>query len=367
MKLKSILLSGILALGATVASAQPEPQTEYVFNPHWYVQLQVGGQYTLGELAFEDLLSPNVQVGVGYEFTKVVGARFSINAWQSKGGIVPSATTEYDYKYKYVAPMVDVTFNLTNLFCEYNPKRVVNVGIFGGVGANIGFDNDEAVDLDEDGYSNYLKYVWDDSKVRFAARLGANVDFRLSDAVSLGIEASANTLNDKYNSKKAGNADWYFNALVGLKINLGKSYTTRQLPPPPAPVERVVERIVEKPAPAPVAEEKKPLPPAKIRREIFFTINSNQIREEGYGKIQEVVEFMNANPESEVSVTGYADKGTGTKAINERLAKKRADIVTDELVNRGIARDRIKTDSMGDRVQPFNDNDMNRVTICIAE
>ena len=45
----------------------------------------------------------------------------------------------------------------------------------------------------------------------------------------------------------------------------------------------------------------------------------------------------------------------------------RADVVEAELVNRGIARDRIVKSSKGSRVQPFNDNDMNRVTICIAE
>ena len=68
-----------------------------------------------------------------------------------------------------------------------------------------------------------------------------------------------------------------------------------------------------------------------------------------------------------VTVTGYADRGTGTAAFNDRIAARRADVVEAELVNRGIARDRIVKSSKGSRVQPFNDNDMNRVTICIAE
>ena len=65
----------------------------------------------------------------------------------------------------------------------------------------------------------------------------ANVDFRLSDKVSLGVELQATTLNDHYNSKRAGNADWYFNALAGVKYNLGKTYTTRKVEPV-APVAR---------------------------------------------------------------------------------------------------------------------------------
>ena len=72
-------------MGCTAASAQ-EAKTVNVFNPHWYGQVQIGGQYTLGEIGFGKLLSPNVQIGGGYNFNKVVGARLSINAWQSKGG-----------------------------------------------------------------------------------------------------------------------------------------------------------------------------------------------------------------------------------------------------------------------------------------
>lgn len=386
MKLKNILLSGVLALGCTAASAQNEPKTEYVFNPHWYLQAQVGGQYTLGEIKFRNLLSPNIQVGVGYNFNKVVGVRLSANFWQSKGGINTYTTSvasidglpiqrwgTYKYKWSYVAPMVDATFNLTNLFCEYNPKRVVTVGVFGGIGANIAFNNDEASDVYSQvaalhsGSENFT-YLWSGTKVRFAARAGANVDFRLSDNWSLGLEVQANTLSDRYNSKRAGNPDWYFNALVGVKYTFGKTYTTRTVTPQ-APVERVIERVIEKqvpvPAPQPAQETKKAV--EKMRRDIFFTINSNKIKDDGYTKIQEIVDFMKKNTETEVSVTGYADRKTGTKAINDRIAAKRADIVTEELVNRGIARDRIKKSSKGSTVQPFSDNDSNRVTICIAE
>lgn len=387
MKLKNIILSAILAMSCTMASAQPEAKTEYVFNPHWYGQVQIGGQYTLGEVGFGDLLSPNIQVGVGYNFTKVIGARLSVNAWKSKAGsntystvdadgYLVDAAGEYKWDWNYVAPMIEATVNLTNLFCDYNPKRLVNVGIFGGIGANIAWNNDEAWEKSEamaalHSNSENLDYLWDGTACRFAARVGANVDFRISDAVSLGLEVNATTLNDHYNSKKAGNADWYFNGLLGIKINFGKTYTTRTVTPP-APVERVVERVIEKPAPAPAPPATAAPAPApekkeKLRREIFFTINGSKINSSDMSKIDDIVNYMNKYPEAEVSVTGYADKGTGNNTINDRLAAKRADIVADTLFERGIARDRIKKDSKGSRVQPFSENDMNRVTICIAE
>ena len=376
MKFRNIALSGLMALGCLTASAQNEAKTEYVFTPHWYVQAQIGGQYTLGEISTKDLLSPNIQLGVGYEFNKVVGARFSVNAWQAKAGLNTWALDEngnelgttYKWKWNYVAPMIDATVNLTNLFCDYNPNRLVTAGVFAGVGANIAFKNDEANDLP---IKEDLVYLWDGTKVRFAARFGANVDFRLSDRVKLGIETSATTLNDHFNSKRAGNADWQFTTLVGVKVRLGKGkgYTTREIKPV-APVERVVERIVEKQVPVEKVEAPAPqkeVAQEKMRQDIFFSISSNFISADEIKKIDEIVAFMNKYPNTKVTVTGYADKGTGNNAINDRIAAKRAKVVVETLVKKGISSSRITSESKGSRVQPFAENNKNRVSICIAE
>lgn len=379
MKIKNILLSGVMAMGCLVANAQDAPKTEYVFNPHWYVQGQIGAQYTLGEVKFGDLLSPNIQLGVGRQFTPIWGARFSINAWQSKGGINEYSLTDgakvgkEKYDWKYISPMIDGTLNLSNALCGYNPTRTVSVGLLAGIGLNVGFSNDDAVALaatagNHNHGSENLTYAWDGTKVRFVGRVGANVDFRIDDAWSIGIEANANVLSDNYNSKKAGNCDWYFNALVGVRYNIGKTYSTRTITPP-APVEKIVERIVEKivEVPAKTTDSQFMKKATSIRREVFFTIGKNVINAEGYKKLDEVAAYMKECPEATVTVTGYADRGTGSAKINDRIAARRADIVETELIKRGVARDRIIKSSKGSRVQPFNDNDMNRVTICIAE
>ena len=379
MKIKNILMSGVMAMGCLVANAQDAPKTEYVFNPHWYVQGQIGAQYTLGEVKFGDLLSPNIQLGVGRQFTPIWGARFSINAWQSKGGINEYSLTDgakvgkEKYDWKYISPMIDGTLNLSNALCGYNPTRTVSVGLLAGIGLNVGFSNDDAVALaatagNHNHGSENLTYAWDGTKVRFVGRVGANVDFRIDDAWSIGIEANANVLSDNYNSKKAGNCDWYFNALVGVRYNIGKTYTTRTITPP-SPVEKIVERIVEKivEVPAKSTDSQFMKKASSIRREVFFTIGKNVINAEGFKKIDEVAAYMKECPEATVTVTGYADRGTGSAKINDRIAARRADIVVAELVKRGVARDRIIKSSKGSRVQPFSDNDMNRVTICIAE
>ena len=383
MKFKSILLSGLLAMGCTAASAQ-EAKTVNVFNPHWYGQVQIGGQYTLGEIGFGKLLSPNVQIGGGYNFNKVVGARLSINAWQSKAGWNVEGLGQQKWKWNYIAPMVDATFNLTNLFCGFNPNRLVEVGVFGGIGANVAWGNDEAATanknisahyatLSGEGYNKKpLAYLWDDNgegtKARFVARVGANVDFRLSDKVKLGAEISANTLSDKYNSKRAGNPDWYFNALVGLKVAFGKTYTTKTIPAP-KPVEKIIERIIEKPAPAPApkTETKQEAVEENFRRDIFFPIGNSNIAKSQTTKIAEIVTFMKENPDAKITLTGYADKGTGSAAFNDKIAARRAQTVYNTLAAKGVAKSRMIKKSMGSRVQPFEENDMNRVTICIAK
>jgi outer membrane protein OmpA-like peptidoglycan-associated protein len=354
-------------------------KTEYVFNPHWYVQIQpLGAQYTLGEVGFSDLLSYNAQLAIGYQFDKVFGARLAVNAWQSKAGSDYDDKGKFNWKWKYVAPTVDLTANLSNLFYGLNPNRVFNFSIFAGVGANIGFDNDEAAAAKQQITSLYqgdlwtknpaLELLWDGTKPRFVGQAGIMADFRLSDKISLGLEVAANTLNDHYNSKPAKNADWYFNALAGLKINLGSTYSTREVKGcEPRIIEKVVEKVVEKPVYIDkiVEVEKKAEP---LRRDVFFTINSSRIDPTETQKIVDVVNYLYANPNAKVTITGYADKGTGNAQINERLGKSRAKVVTDRLVKEyRIDPSRIITDSKGDTEQPFAENDKNRVSICIAE
>ena len=349
---------------------------EYQFKKHAFLDIQGGAQYTLGEAKFGDLISPNVQLGLGYQFSPVFGMRLQANGWQSKGGWsgfrANPGETPYNatYKFKYMASGVDFMFNLSNLFCGWNPNRVLNVTAFAGAGANIAWDNDEVNELaatikNLNAYN--LEYLWDGTKVRPYGRAGIELAFKVSKSVSLMLEGNANVISDKYNSKKAGNPDWYFNALAGLRINLGKSYTKKAKPveePAPAPAPKQ-EYVAPKPEPKPAPVEKKV---EEIRRDIFFTINSYKIAPAEEAKIREVVDFLGKNSEAKVVVTGYADKGTGNDRINDRIAAKRAAAVVWMLEKRyGIPAERITEDSKGARVQPFAENNMNRVSIMIAK
>ena len=385
MKMKKTILSCLMLLAGISANAQEQKgTTEYVFEPHWYVQIQpLGAQYTLGEVSFGDLLSYNVQATVGRQFSKLWGARLAVNAWQSKAGSkFDIANKEYKWKWNYVAPTIDATFNLSNALFGFNPNRVFDLSAFAGIGVNIGWGNSEAATADQairamgtvtspinnQVYTTNrgLEYLWDGTKVRLVGQFGLMGDFKVSDKVKIGLELSANTLNDKYNSKKAKNWDWYFNALAGVKIALGNTYSTRFIPAP-EPEIRYVEKIVEKVVEVPAKAEEPEAKTEALRRDIFFAIGKTVIRKSEQQKVDEVVAYLNANPEAKVNITGYADAGTGNDRINDRLAAGRADVVVKALKKAGIAASRISYDSKGARVQPFADNDSNRVSIVIAE
>ena len=376
MKAFKTLFTVALASLSTAAMAQAtytdKDGNEYTFKKHAFLDLQGGAQYTLGEAKFGDLISPNVQLGIGYQFSPVFGMRLQANGWQSKGGWNGYKATKdgtpytANYKFKYVAPGLDFMFNLSNLFCGWNPNRVFNATAFIGGGANFAWGNDEVNEIAaniKDQRSYLLEYLWDGTKVRPFGRAGIDLEFKVSKAVSIMIEGNANFTSDKYNSKKAGNADWYFNALAGLRINLGKSHTKAE-PVKEAPVP-VQEYVKPEPKPQPKVEEKKV---EEIRRDVFFVINSNKIASNEESKIKEVVDFLNANPDAKVVVTGYADAGTGNDRINDAISAKRAAAVVKALKEKyGIEESRITEDSKGARVQPFSENDKNRVSIMVAK
>ena len=391
MKLNKIFLTATLLFAGVCANAQ-ETVTEYVFQPHWFGQLQIGGQETLGEGSFGKLLSGNAQLAVGYKFNPYIGMRLAVNAWQSKGAYnyeIPGYTDNHYYKWNYVAPTLDAVVDLTNLIGGYNPTRLVEFDLLAGIGANIGFNNKQARNLAGDFnkiFNDYLnsKYpadgrgpvntdaaalnAWDGTKCRFLGQFGFGLNFNISSRVQLGVEFMANVLNDNYNSKKGPNTDWYFNCLAGVSYAFGTRYetTTRVIEPAPEPV--VVEKIIEKVVEVPVVEEN-PVEKEVFRRDVFFLINQYTIRPTEMPKVAQVAEYLQSHPNATVTITGYADKGTGTQAFNLRLSAQRSQAVAKCLQEQYfIPASRMVVKSMGeDMYQPYPDAVQNRVAICIAE
>ena len=260
MNFKKTLLTVLVAMGCSAAMAQ-QTTTETVFNPHWYVRGQIGGQYTLGEVKFGDLVSPNAQIAAGYNFTSLWGARIAVNAWQSKGGWGESTANSFGlptntYKWNYVAPAVDVKFNIINAIFGWNKDRVFTMNLIAGAGVNFAqsLDDAEAIyKIDP----TLLEHYRDGSAMMPFGRFGLDFDFAVSKRVSLNLEAMAHVLNDHYNGKYTDNADWYFNALAGVKIALGKTVNKHVTVIEPEPV------VVPQPEPEPAPVETGPRIPSR--------------------------------------------------------------------------------------------------------
>lgn len=371
MKLKNHFLAIALAMCSVPVLGQEVKEEKVEFNPHGYLQLQGGAGYTLGEAEFKELLSPAAAFSFGYQFTPAIGARIGVSGWESRGGWV---NPDIDYKYNYLAGNLDVIFNLSNLFCGFNPERVFNLNLFAGGAVNYAFNNDEAESLAKILRKEFyaMPYLWHDSKVLVAGRMGAIADFRLSERFSLNLEANANVLSDRYNSKKANNADWQFNVLAGVTFRLGKTTKKVAAALPPA-IEVVPVKKEEKPIEKKVEVKQKVEKPVEkvveeYRCEIFFAINSSNVNEAETKKVVALAEFLKQHPEAKVEITGYADVKTGNERINLQLSQKRAEKVAELLTSQyGINADRIKTSYKGDREQPFDVNEKNRVSVCLAK
>lgn len=377
-------MSLFAVLPAQAQSAGPVQQYEYEFNPHFFIQAQGGAQYTLGELKFTDLLSPNVQVGVGYEFNPWLAARLSVDFWQSKAGYKRDTNRSYSWKWNYVAPSVDAMIDLTNLFGGFNPERKISFGAIAGIGANIVFDKKEAEDVRKDVLATYIipgtnqdliMPYYNETGPFLAVRMGAYLDWHITDNLALGLEFQSNVLSDKYNSKKASperNADWYFNGLVGLKYCFGKTYekiAKEQLIPVsqaqnyascPDPVEKIVEKVVEKPVPVEVPT---------LYEEIYYEINKDKVSNAEKYKLNRVIDFLKKYPDAKITIDGHADKATGTADYNQKISQRRADNVVKALKDAGISESRITVTAHGDKDNMYSGSDMklNRVTVCVAK
>ena len=345
------------------------------FNPHWYLQLRGGAAETIGETKFQDLISPAADLALGYQISPVFGLRGDLMGWQAKGAQNGMSGKTELYKFNFAQAALDATFDICNLF-NVNVDRFLSPYAYLGVGANLGFNNDEAQALAAKGAS--FQYLWDGKKFSPSGRAGLGFDFRLSDAIKLNLEAGVNCLSDHFNSKKNERAgklpdmDYQYTALAGLKIALGptkKAPAPVVVPPPaPAPAPAPAPKPEPKPEPKPVVvEQPAPAPAPELQENIYFIINKWNIQASEVAKLDEIAAFMAANPDTKVQLTGHADKATGTASRNLFLSEKRAEVVTNELVKRGVDKARISSTFKGDTANPFATPEENRVTVCFVK
>jgi OOP family OmpA-OmpF porin len=89
---------------------------------------------------------------------------------------------------------------------------------------------------------------------------------------------------------------------------------------------------------------------------INFGFDKTELNDKDMAELDELGEFMNANPESYAAIAGYTDN-TGPKAYNEMLSEQRAEIVAGYLADKfGIGPDRMVLHWYGPN-NPLSSND----------
>ena len=356
---KSLMTAAMSVLIVGVATAQRD------YKSFSFVEAQGGLQLTSTNAPMDKLFTPTAAFSLGHYFTPVVGARLHVTAWQSKAGF---ADLDKYYKWKYVTPDLDLMLNLSNLICKGTTNHALNLILLGGVGLNYAWDSDELKNLNLE--ASVAPLAWDDNRLSHNLRAGLRLETNQSKPLGFSFEANANSLSDRFNSKINDADDWQFTAMLGVvyRFNYKKDE--------PRYITKMVEVVDSVDAEEPITimvKEKRPvekMEKTKVEKVIFFEIcQSDANKAQGTeAAIKETAELMKSSPDAVISVVGYADKGTGNARLNKMYAKRRADDVTARLVkDHGLDATRIKTDSKGDTVQPFAENDKNRCVIVTGE
>jgi outer membrane protein OmpA-like peptidoglycan-associated protein len=98
---------------------------------------------------------------------------------------------------------------------------------------------------------------------------------------------------------------------------------------------------------------------------VRFGLDSYKIEVPELRKISDVADYLKKNPNSKLTIIGYADRKTGNPAYNLKLSQKRVDAVAAEFKRLGVNANRVVSEWRGDKEQPFNPNELNRVVVMI--
>lgn len=88
---------------------------------------------------------------------------------------------------------------------------------------------------------------------------------------------------------------------------------------------------------------------------ILFPTNKSELSSSSREALTKFAASLKNSPDTDVTIYGHTDN-TGSRSVNERISKERADAVANFLVGQGISRSRIKTEGLA-YDQPVADND----------
>jgi outer membrane protein OmpA-like peptidoglycan-associated protein len=382
--MKKIMFLAALFMGATISafaqSTETVTETRTVketvtdqterqsFWSNTFLSVGVGGQMLFGdhekEMKFGDRISPALDIAFGKWITPEVGVRLMFSSWRINGATQNNELSDggavdgkpwfgywlTDQKINYMNLHGEVMFNLSNLFCGYNPKRIWNVSPYIGMG--------------------WMRIFSDEKTNEIGANLGIYNSFRLSDALDLNLDVRGTLVNDDFDGERGGrNEEGVLSATVGLSykfkprgfkskvITILDQTEIDRLRQQMNELNAENERLKNKPAETITNTElllKEIVAPCMV----VFPINTANLSQDERVNLSMFAENVKKQDKGIVySITGYADAATGTKEINDPLSKARAEAVYRCLVDEfGISESQLIIDYKGGVENMFYDN-----------
>lgn len=342
-------------------------------NRFWdncFVTVGAGAQIYLGDhnhqCKFGDRISPALDVAVGKWFTPGIGARLAYSGLTAKGATQNNSYSTGEgvpgkdghgywlmqQKYNVSNLHMDVLFNLSNLFCGYNERRVWNVSTYLGLGWG---------------------HSWEGSKENdVTGNFGVLNTWRLCKSLDLNLDVRGMIVNDDFDGEVGGSrGEGMVSATLGLTYKFKQRGWDRsktvvrynneaidelrrrmnELSEENAGLKKALADAEQRPTEAPVTR----VASANL---ITFKIGKSTLSNEAranLGMFAEVVKT--SDPQAVYTITGYADKGTGSKQLNERLSKARAEAVYKCLTEEfGVNSEQLRIDYKGGVDNMFYDD-----------
>lgn len=282
---------------------------------------------------------------------------------------------------RYAAANAAITMNLFNLFGGANDARKFDMSLYAGPT-----------------YFHVFPHLGHNAYDGFGINGGLQAQYHVSDKIGIFTEFNGSAMPDGFDGQLGGDTfDLIGQALVGITYKFPTDRWQRAVVPT-APIVKddmnddlnriraelmdemnkmvdlqpEIDRLRAQLAALNQKPKEETVMPEKesffLQEPVHFAIGKTDIDAVGWAVIERVAAYMNNNPDATVIITGYADKDTGTDAINERLSKERSRKVADALTYRyNIPQNRVAIDWQGDSVQPFYQNKLNRAVLFYIE
>lgn len=316
-----------------------------------------------------------------FAITKWVSPVVGLRAQLQGGRLSNYDLEEGRMRWPYLFAHGDVLFNVSNLVGGYREDRAYYLIPFAGAGYQWSNFSDKAK------ADNGCGTLGD-----FALTLGILNKFRLSPAVDFHIELKSwLTSTEVLPIALEERSTWALSATAGFAYRFNRrgwdrvediAYTADELAvyqnaaaksaadleAARAENEQLKRQLAEERDRAARAEaaaaDAAAAAAAKSSKEfeslILFNIGSSSLSKKEQLRLEQVAAMIKQGPkENCYKLEGYADKQTGTTAINERLSEQRAKQAYDFLVGQGVDPDQLSYEGKGE-VNPFPKQETNR-------